>query len=399
MPSRTSGKKKVIIVGFCQTSRDWVDYNDPDAEIWGLNRGRIFMPTASRWFDLHSPEIRHWQQRRPGQHIDFLKTFPGPVYLHQAEDDIPNSVTYPRAEMGELAGHLLFRVNEKGEISETVDRPYLTSSIADQIALAISEGFDEIHLRGIDLDTESEYFKQKPAVEAWLYFAMGRGIKVVLPDNCPLCQGPDYGRAYLNPDGEHLSYGQLEERQHALERQQVNIAQQMNELLGAREENEFLASQIVPNLNHEHTQERLQQIVKTLGKVELADAENTGSLAETLALIQRKQVARRNDLVQKIQQHSGRMKEITFAISDMPPGLDQERLEDRRKGMNEMMNQLQMQLHQTHGKIKELAYWIHQTPDGGDEQSVRYQDGEPSEGEKGVLAVLSDPEPVLEGAA
>ncbi len=187
---------------------------------------------------------------------------------------------------------------------------------------------------------------------------------------------------------------------HAVERQQAGLAQQMNELLGAREENEFLGSQIIPHLNHEHTQERLRQIMKALGKVELADYENSGSLRETLSMIQRLRIEKRNEVVAELHRSVGRRKEISYAISDMPPGLDQERLEDRRKAIDEMLNGLQMGLHQAHGRIKELAFWIHQTPDGGsDESMVRYDDGEPSEGDVSALAVLAEPEPMLVGAA
>src|SRR4051812_9594595 len=97
-------RDRVAIVGFCQPHRDWVPYEDDTLEIWGLNRGYVFMHPREhgpgrpqdRWFEMHSPSIVEWQQRRPGNHVKWLQAFQGPIYMHQARTEVvPNSVDYP----------------------------------------------------------------------------------------------------------------------------------------------------------------------------------------------------------------------------------------------------------------------------------------------------------------
>ncbi len=302
-------RRKVAIVGFCGTSRDRTPYEDASFEIWGLNRGYIFMLRADRWFDMHSPSIRGWEMRRPGtaaiKHMDWLRDFGGPVYLHEAEPDaIPNSITYPLQEIAADLGPWVYRLDEHGAQTDITSAPYLTSSISYEIALAIYEKFEEIHILGVDLNTESEYVWQKPGVEYLIGVATGRGIKVVLPDNCPLLQGKLYGRAFMAETGEHMSAEQIESRLQAIQQEQTRIAQKFHEMMGARRELEFLQSEMVP-------------------------------------------------------------------------GVDHEKLEERRKKMDQAVSELQGKLYQVQGAIAETLYWAHQTPDGQDPSEAIQQLQEP----------------------
>lgn len=313
------GNRRVAIVGFCQDSRDWVRYEDESLECWGLNRGYIFQRRAERWYDMHSPAIRYNPSRRPGNHTDWLKQFPGPVYMHEADPEIPNSVTYPLAQVAEAVAGNIYRVDKEGVVNSAVDEPYLTSSIAQQIALAIAEGYDEIHLYGIDLNTDSEYAWQKPGVEYMIGVAAGKGIKVVLPDNCPLLKGNIYGRGYLSPKGENMSLEQLQARAKAQDKERAHVTQQLHALQGARKELEFIQSQMVP-------------------------------------------------------------------------GIDHERLDERKHKMEEAIGGLQHKLLQIEGGMKELAYWIHQTPNGQEPKEAMEQiangNGHNPEGPVTALEVL-----------
>lgn len=394
-------KLRAVIVGFCQTSREWTNYADPDAEIWGLNRGALFMPKAHRWFDLHSPTIRTWQQRRPGDHQEWLKKFPGPVFLHAAEEELPNSVTYPFDEVWEPIAPLCERLHEDG--TRTPAEPYLTSSIADEIALAVLEGFPEIWVLGVDLNTESEYFKQKPGVEFWLGVAIGRGQKVVLPDNCPLLEGRPYGRAYLEGEGESLSYEQLEQRLQAVTRQRDQLTIQQQELIGAKRENEFLCEQIVPGIDHTAFSQRLHDMEHAEEEYEQHDAMETGAYEQTLRMVLAKRKAKLAEAKSQLAQEVGARKEITLYLQHMPGGIWQERLEDRRKKMDDIIGTLSAGVHQLHGAIKELVYWIHQTPDGErgevlppfeDDRPEQYADGDDT-----AFGLLSEPERELAGVA
>lgn len=61
---------------------------------------------------------------------------------------------------------------------------YFTSTIAYTICYAILEKVDRIRLYGFEVWSGSdanEYMYQRPCVDFWLAFAMGRGIKVEIP--------------------------------------------------------------------------------------------------------------------------------------------------------------------------------------------------------------------------
>ncbi len=324
---RAEGRHRIAIVGFCNDSREWVPYEEPDLVVAGLNRGYIFQRRADAWFDMHGPAIYLNAQRRPGNHLGWLQQFPGPVYSHRPIEGVPNSVEYPLQKVATEIGSTIYRVDKDGKQTSAVDEPYLTSSIAQEIALAITEGYDEIHLYGIDLNTDSEYAWQKPGVEFVLGVAAGRGIKVVLPDNCPLLKGTIYGRGFLSPEGEKMSLEQLENRAKALEKERATVTQQMNELVGAKRELEFVQAQMVP-------------------------------------------------------------------------GLDHEKLDERRHKMDEAIGQFQQRLMQIMGGMKETAYWIHQTPAGQQPKEAIAQLRQKEEGPVTDLDLMQTAEPVpLNGAA
>jgi hypothetical protein len=63
---------------------------------------------------------------------------------------------------------------------------YWNSSIAYMLALAIHEGAEEIAIYGVDMKGDDEYGYQKPNMEYLIGLAIGRGIKVTIPDASPL---------------------------------------------------------------------------------------------------------------------------------------------------------------------------------------------------------------------
>lgn len=206
---RRPGVNKVAIVGFAQTSRDHAPIHDPSFEIWSLNNAYIFLQprphvggrVADRWFEIHSEDLYGWDLRRPGPHIDWMRRFEGPVYMLEARADMPNSITYPIED-----------------IVRMLPSPYLTSSPAYMLALAMAEGFREIHIYGIDLATDSEYAEQRPNLEFLIGFAIARGHQVQLPRSSHLLTGGLYGRGKYNPGGERHHREQFEGRIAALQK-------------------------------------------------------------------------------------------------------------------------------------------------------------------------------------
>lgn len=56
---------------------------------------------------------------------------------------------------------------------------YFGSTVDYALALAIHEGFSEIHMYGVNMANNEEYAYQKPSCEFWIGYAMGMGIEIV----------------------------------------------------------------------------------------------------------------------------------------------------------------------------------------------------------------------------
>lgn len=207
---------RIALLGAAKTTRHLAPFDDPSWQVWGVNGCWTFAPRADAWFDLHAPWITDWEPlRRPPGHVQWLRAFAGPVYLIEPRADIPTSKAYPLTEMVRRFG-----------------RAYLTSSVAMMLALAISRQPDEIGLWGIDLATQSEYADQRPCVEYLLGRAEERGIRITLPEGCPILAGAVYGRGDLNPGGERLSPRQFTDRVAVLAKRQQELTRQAARLDG-----------------------------------------------------------------------------------------------------------------------------------------------------------------------
>ena len=167
-------RSKVSIVGFAPSSCDDVKHvwDDPQMEVWAINQLYVQMPEiankATRWFQIHH---RHTYDAavRDHKHHDWLaaqKTFP--IYMQRKEPDIPMSIAFPKELIIEEFGR------------------YFTNSISWEIAMAIYEGFEEIHVYGVDMAQDDEYRDQRPSCEYFIGLARGAGIKVYVPEKSDL---------------------------------------------------------------------------------------------------------------------------------------------------------------------------------------------------------------------
>ena len=413
--------KRVAIVGFCQSSRHWTPYHDEDlawlrstvdeitakeqleyhSEVWGLNRGYVFMERADRWFEMHGENIYSWNARRPGKHLEWLRAFQGPIYQHTKDPEIPNSVAFPLAEISANLGLNVVRIGpppksraagaattsggtggapweeltpeERFARADTQKWPYLTSTIAYEIALAIYEGFEEIALYGIDLNTAEEYAWQKPGVEYLLGIAAGRGIRVVLPTNCPLLNGELYGRGHLSDQPEGHSYAQYQQRLNQLQREQNALAQQLNELRGALEEASYLRDQLVPGANH---------------KLQGMRVNNLGGAAKEIETRATEQEGRIREVKRSIQELRGAVGEAVTLRDSLVPGVNHEKMDHRVNEINEALQDASQRLLVCQGALKETLLWISQTTAGQDpieaiaqlDANYNHHIGEQSEG-------------------
>ena len=183
-------RKKVAIVGFAPSSMTDVRslFDDKDFEIWGLNQLYMVFPHlpkyATRWFQIHN-KSDYEQAVRDHSHEDWLanpsyvdpqtgKKHPLdhqlPVYMQTHIDKVPLSIPFPVAGIMRQLGD------------------YFTNSISWMIALAICEGFEAIHIYGVDMAQDEEYAEQRPSCEYFIGFARGMGIKVFIPAQADLCK-------------------------------------------------------------------------------------------------------------------------------------------------------------------------------------------------------------------
>lgn len=174
--------KTVCLVGLAPSTRE--DFiNEPDGvEVWSLNMGHAFFPPAhmsrmTRWFQIHPREEMEPRQNPQLEHIEFLKSATIPVYMEETHPDIPMSVRYPYED-----------------VCRTIGGNYMTSAPAFMLALAIHEGFELVKIYGIDLDCDREWAFEKSCFEHLLGIALGKGMKVWIPEGCPLLKGDLYGK-------------------------------------------------------------------------------------------------------------------------------------------------------------------------------------------------------------
>ncbi len=100
------------------------------------------------------------------------------------QQDIPLSVRYPIEDVTALIG------------KTALGTPYLESSIAYMLALAIHERVDRVGIWGVDLHCESEYAYQRPNLEYLIGLGRGLGMKIYVPPQSALLthqNGAPYG--------------------------------------------------------------------------------------------------------------------------------------------------------------------------------------------------------------
>jgi len=217
---------KLAIVGFSPSSREEAPYDNPEYDIWTMNRAWA-QPWMKRWdalFELHPlTYIRSsttYNSER--EHYDWLIQSHGkPIYMQEKYPEVPDSVRYPIERMRKKYGD------------------FYTSSVAFLLALGIDKGYKSIGVWGVDMSAETEYGYQRDSMEYFLGWIMGKGIDLYIPPQCPLLKG----RIYAFGDN-GIGYRQrLEFRRGMLGRQMDTAAGEYHRLYGYTE---TLENEIVP---------------------------------------------------------------------------------------------------------------------------------------------------------
>lgn len=222
--------KKVAIVGFAPSWQQ-APFADKTIDIWCLNEGRNMagmQVRCDRWFQMHPRWCWEAGQFRDAGYVKWLQTeCTVPVVMLQAQPDCPTSVAFPFTEAIAAFGREFMDGHKEG---------YITSSFSYMIAMALLEGYEEIQVFGVDLSTDEEYGFQRAGSEYLLGIAAGRGIKLILPDQCPILRSGLYG--FYEPDDAKLVFTQelLEQRIKELNAQQAQHQANLAAVNGAIQE-------------------------------------------------------------------------------------------------------------------------------------------------------------------
>ena len=223
-------RKKVAIIGFATNTLHLVPWQDPAFELWGLNQGYMNLHRRpERWFEMHTPE--YTADVRDPQYLPWLTQCPVPLYMIEHYDEYPNSIRFPIEDAIRYAGDKRLG---------TGAGDYFTSSIAFMLALAGMEGFEEVHVYGVNLAIGDEYFYEKACAEWWIGYLQGKGIKVVIPNASSLVkQQMRYGYNPMRTTNA-MTKVLLDGRMSEYQKQQQAKLNEYHILEGARREAEAL---------------------------------------------------------------------------------------------------------------------------------------------------------------
>lgn len=156
-------QKKIAIVGKAPDSMLLAPYKDPEWQIWGLNdqAGLNTVPRVDTVFEMHPHDFA---TMFPEEHKWMMQNTTVPIFMREANPMYPRSIAYPKDIV----------IKEFGQ--------YITNTVSWMLALAILMEPDEIGLWGVNMAQSLEYASQRPSCEYFIGVAIGRGIKVTIPE-------------------------------------------------------------------------------------------------------------------------------------------------------------------------------------------------------------------------
>lgn len=185
---RTQTTRKIALLGSHSHSLAACPWTDPTWELWGHSSCRAwYKRELDRYFDLHPEACWQRANRKGSTYIPWLKQNTVPIYMQERRAEFPASVRYPKERI----------LLEFGGV-----RRYFKNHAAWMIALALSEGVTTLALFGINYGHVSEYEMQRGSAEYWLGVLEGRGVRVILPDECTLLAEPKGLYGYESHDAE-----------------------------------------------------------------------------------------------------------------------------------------------------------------------------------------------------
>lgn len=256
--------KKLAIVGTHPETREKAPFDDPQYEIWVFNEA----PQAN-WcrrydavFQLHKREV----YESPNNHVNkthwgwLQQTHEGKTIWMQAVDErVPASKRYPLEEILEQVPGAKVRWAEH-------EQAWFDSSGAYALALALYLGYEEIHIYGMDLVSNTEYAYQLPNWNYWVGVANGMGVHLTLH-----CSQNDFGNGHL-----YAYEGEIQ-----LERALFSERARELEAAWQRADGEFYkAKDRLDQAIYARKVEKIPELAKACQAAAIAAGEVSGALAE-----------------------------------------------------------------------------------------------------------------------
>ena len=169
--------RKIGFVGSHTASLRTCPWKDPSWELWGHASSRSwYSRELDCYFEMHRKSRWNHTKKKGAKFVHWLGQNTVPIYMHERYPEVPASIRYPRERVFEEFSYL--------------PRRYFTNTVAWMAALAIMEGATTVGLWGVSYSTEQEFFSQRGSMEFWLGVMGGKGIHVILPDECKLLADP-----------------------------------------------------------------------------------------------------------------------------------------------------------------------------------------------------------------
>lgn len=184
-------KRKLCILGTAWTAKD-APFDNPDYDFWGVAHC-LLLPQIKKMdavFEIHLKDIWSKELHPNGKPIiHAANDFSCDIYTHEVDADLPRSIKFPREEL---------KAKYKSIIPKS-DHFYMTNSITWMVLLAVdSNKYDTIELYGIHLECDQEWTFERPCLEFWMGYAMGRGIKIDVAEAADVCRcSHEYGYAEI----------------------------------------------------------------------------------------------------------------------------------------------------------------------------------------------------------
>lgn len=228
-------RKKVAILGTVPHKMK-APFSDGECEIWAIAHACLGepLPRCDRIIEIHKwDEVVKWNSPQAWAMHPHAKLF-----IQEKRDDTPRGIPFPFDEL-----------DEKYQIFDDRKESNMTNSISWMIAMAIEEGFEDIHIYGVNMSHFTEYGTQKPSCEYYLGLAKGMGKKIHVPAESDLMRsnflyGKDEEKQSKEMVKHHDRLGFLTNAYNGIKQQLEQGRDAMNQHVGAIEERKSMIAEL-----------------------------------------------------------------------------------------------------------------------------------------------------------